>query len=90
VYAPELFAAAPNLPPCGLNTRASRTWVHIWDATESETINGFCGLHGPADLVGIWFAIPTGSLPPDSVFVTFTDRSSGMQTQSDTLALTGP
>src|SRR5262245_14279309 len=26
----ELFKAAPDLPPCGLNTNASRTWVEIF------------------------------------------------------------
>ena len=25
-YDPALFAAAPSLPPCGLNTNSSRTW----------------------------------------------------------------
>ena len=26
-YPAELFAAAPNLPPCGTNTNSSRSWV---------------------------------------------------------------
>ena len=26
-YPAEMFAASPNLPPCGKNTNASRTWV---------------------------------------------------------------
>src|SRR5688572_4088084 len=29
----ELFAAAPGLPPCGTNTKASRTWVDVYDST---------------------------------------------------------
>src|SRR5437879_5905450 len=31
-YPAELFAAAPALPPCGANTKASRTWVDIFDS----------------------------------------------------------
>ena len=26
-YPADMFAASPNLPPCGANTKASRTWV---------------------------------------------------------------
>ena len=33
-----LFAAAPDLPPCGVNTRASRTWVDLYDQTGKETV----------------------------------------------------
>src|SRR4029077_2672488 len=28
-YPAALFAASPNLPPCGKNTKAARTWVDI-------------------------------------------------------------
>src|SRR3954466_14558812 len=28
-YPDELFAASPELPPCGKNTKAARTWVDI-------------------------------------------------------------
>src|ERR1051325_10385260 len=27
----ELFAASPDLPPCGKNTKASRTWIDFYD-----------------------------------------------------------
>jgi hypothetical protein len=30
-YPDAMFAAAPNLPPCGKNTKASRTWVDFYD-----------------------------------------------------------
>src|SRR5215208_6663699 len=30
-YPAEMFAASPNLPPCGQNTKASRTWVDLYD-----------------------------------------------------------
>ena len=52
----ELFAAAPNLPPCGTNTNAARTWVDFYDTT-GKRLNGFCGLSKPGDLNKIWFAL---------------------------------
>jgi hypothetical protein len=30
-YSDALFAPAPHLPPCGLNTSSSRSWVQIFD-----------------------------------------------------------
>jgi len=30
-YPDELFAPSPSLPPCGNNTKASRTWVDFYD-----------------------------------------------------------
>ncbi len=31
VYANELFALAPDLPPCGDNKNSARTWVDIYN-----------------------------------------------------------
>lgn len=73
-YPPELFAAAPDLEPCGLNDDASRTWVDIVDAAMDEQIYGFCGLRDPQDLTGIWFAVPRGTAPPARVYATLWDR----------------
>jgi hypothetical protein len=89
-YAPTLFAPAPGLPPCGLTTRAPRTWVHIWDADESEAVSAFCGFTAPSDLQGVWFAVPRGELPPAAVYLTLTDRSSGLQVRSNRMPLRGP
>jgi len=36
-YPPEMFAASPNLPPCGKNTKASRTWVDFILKAESAS-----------------------------------------------------
>jgi hypothetical protein len=82
-YSPELFAAAPDLPPCGLNTNASRTWVSIHRASDSSYIYGFCGLSTPSDLTQIWFAVPRGNAPPLGVYVTLTDRRTGQVVTSN-------
>src|SRR5687767_578300 len=29
-YPDTMFAASPELPPCGQNTKASRTWVDVY------------------------------------------------------------
>jgi hypothetical protein len=73
VYPPELFEAAPDLPPCGLNTESSRTWVDIYNQDDVR-IYGFCALATSEDLKGLWFAVKQGEIPPDSVYIVMTDR----------------
>jgi VWFA-related protein len=68
-----LFWPAPDLEPCGDNTEASRSWIDIYD-NEDNRINGFCALGHAADLDNIWFGIPLSGTPPDSVYITITDR----------------
>lgn len=87
-FAPELFAPAPDLPPCGLNINSSRTWVFIYRATDSEYIYGFCGLLAPSDLTHIWFAVPRGASPPSGVYATVTDRRTGQVVTSNTVTFT--
>ena len=48
----ELFAAAPNLPPCGTNTNSSRSWVDFFDQT-GRRLYGFCALGNPSNLGSI-------------------------------------
>jgi hypothetical protein len=72
-YDPALFAAAPSLPPCGLNTNSSRTWVSFYDGA-GNPIYGFCALGSPADLGSIWFATEEGMVPPSWVYIEMTDR----------------
>ena len=75
-YPASLFKAAPYLPPCGLNTNSSRTWVNIYDKND-RYLYGFCALSSPSDLANLWFAVARGSPPPDMVYLTMTDRTSG-------------
>ncbi len=72
-----LFEQAPDLPPCGSNPNASRTWVDIYDA-DDNALNGFCGFTCAEDLAGLWFALPKGTTPPECVYVTLTDRRCGL------------
>lgn len=72
-YPAEMFAASPGLPPCGVNTRASRTWVDFFDQS-GRRLYGFCALSKPGDLNSIWFAIEEDQIPPSWVYIEMKDR----------------
>ena len=72
-YPDELFAASPDLPPCGTNTAASRTWVDFY-GEDGNRLNGFCAIMNHDGLAKIWFAVATGTPPPVSVFIVLTER----------------
>jgi hypothetical protein len=65
-YPNELFAAAPDLPPCGQNTKSARTWVDIYDQS-GKRLNGFCALEKSSDMNEIWFALEPDVVPPSWV-----------------------
>lgn len=81
-YPADLFAAAPNLPPCGKNTKASRTWVDFFDS-RGKRLYGFCALSKPADLGTIWFALEEGVLPPSYVYIEMNDRQTNTTYKSN-------
>lgn len=81
-YPTELFAAAPDLPPYGNNTNASRTWVDIYDQS-GKRLNGFCALGTPADLNKIWFSIEPDVVPPSWVYIEMTDRKTNTKYKSN-------
>jgi hypothetical protein len=78
----ELFAAAPNLPPCGTNTKASRTWVDFYDS-RGKRLNGFCALGKPGDLNKIWFALEQDIIPPSYVYIELNDRQTNTKYKSN-------
>lgn len=81
-YPNEMFAASPALPPCGLNTKASRTWVDFYDQ-RGKRLYGFCALGKPADLNSIWFALEEGVIPPSYVYIELTDRQTNTKYKSN-------
>ncbi len=87
-YPAELFAAAPKLPPCGRNTKSSRTWVDIYDQA-GKRLYGFCSFSKPADLNSIWFALEEGAVPPSWVYIELNDRATNTRYKSN-LAETVP
>jgi hypothetical protein len=87
-YPPEMFAAAPSLPPCGSNTNSSRTWVDFFDS-RGKRLYGFCALGAPANLGSIWFATEEGSVPPSWIYIEIHDRQTNTKVKSN-LAETTP
>jgi hypothetical protein len=81
-YPDSLFAASPDLPPCGLNTKAARTWVDFYDST-GKRLNGFCALGSHNDLVGIWFALAVDVVPPSWIYVELNDRQTETKYKSN-------
>ena len=80
-YPNELFTVAPQLPPCGQNHVASRTWVDFFTANGTR-IYGFCAMASPAQLGMIWFALPEGQAPPARIYVEMIDRQTGTRYRS--------
>jgi hypothetical protein len=87
-YPAEMFAAAPDLPPCGQNTKSSRTWVDFYDQS-GKRLYGFCALAKPDDLNSIWFALEETALPPSYVYIELNDRATNTKYKSN-LADTTP
>lgn len=75
-YPAALFEAAPDLPPCGRNPNASRTWIEIFN-DQGSYLYGFCALKEPAELKKLWFAVRTSADPPPSIRVEVNDRRTG-------------
>ena len=81
-YPAAMFAAAPALPPCGANTKASRTWVDIFDQ-RGKRLYGFCALSKPEDLGSIWFALEDGVVPPSYIYIELNDRQTNTKYKSN-------
>jgi hypothetical protein len=81
-YPAAMFAPAPSLPPCGLNTKSSRTWVDFFDS-RGKRLYGFCALGSPSDLGSIWFSTEEGVVPPSYVYIEMTDRQTNTKYKSN-------
>ena len=75
-----LFAPAPDLPPCGANTKSSRTWVDFYDQ-RGKRLYGFCALKSVKDQ--IWFALEKDVVPPSWIYIEMTDRQTNTKYKSN-------
>ena len=82
VYPDTMFAASPNLPPCGSNTKAARTWVDLYDQN-GKRLNGFCALGKSSDLGKIWFSLDESLVPPSYIYIEITDRQTNTKYKSN-------
>ena len=81
-YPADMFAAAPNLPPCGANTKSSRTWIDLYDQS-GKRLYGFCALAKPQDLNQIYFQIEDSTTPPSWIYIEMTDRQTNTKYKSN-------
>lgn len=70
----NLFAAAPELPACGVNKNSSRTWLEIRNADDDSYIYGYCSLTSNQSLKSFSFSVPKSTPPPMHVYVVLKDR----------------
>ena len=80
-FANPLFAASPALPPCGLNTSASRTWLTIFLGNGTR-VYGYCALSNNTQLARLQFFVKKTSPQPKSFFITMTDRKCKREVKS--------
>jgi hypothetical protein len=69
-----LFAPAPELPACGANKSASRTWLRVFDAKTGKAIYSYCAMASPTDLRTFSFNVARAELPAE-VYVALEDRA---------------
>jgi hypothetical protein len=81
-YPNVMFAAAPELPPCGANTKSSRTWVDVYDQS-GKRLNGFCAFGKSDDLNKIWFALERDVVPPSWIYIELNDRKTATKYKSN-------
>jgi hypothetical protein len=86
-YSSELFASAPDLPPCGTNTNASRTWVDIYNAQNNARLYGYCALSSSQKLRTISFAVEQGKTLPRSVYIILKDRRKNITYRSNDVSV---
>lgn len=73
----SLWQQAPNLPACGKNENAARTWVEIFGSPGNKRLYGFCGVRSSEDLGQLWFPVPAGERGPQCVYIVMADRQTG-------------
>lgn len=78
-----LWHPSANLPPCGKNENASRTWVEIFGSPGDKRVAGFCRLRSSEDLAQLWFAKSAGVKGAPCVYIVMTDRQTGVKYTSN-------
>ena len=78
----ELFVMAPELPPCGRNTNASRTLITVYNE-KGDRIFGNCAVNSNEKLKALMIMVAADAKQPTKVFVDFNDRQENKTVRSD-------
>lgn len=87
-FSDDLFRASPQLPPCGRNTRASRTWLDIFN-DQGQKLYGYCGFGKNENLQNFSFARRAGHPLPATCYVVLWDRKTNKKFASNKVNLQG-
>lgn len=87
-FSDDLFRVSPELPPCGNNNRASRTWVDIFNG-EGQKLYGYCGFGKSLNLQNFSFARRVGHPLPATCYVVLWDRKTNKKFVSNKVNLQG-
>jgi len=79
-----LFAQAPELPPCGANASAARSWLRIYDAATGKEVYAFCAMSKPSEMRTFSFNVARAELPAE-VYVELEDRAAKQRHRSNCL-----
>ena len=82
----ELFAASPDLPPCGYNADSSRTWINIY-IDNGRRVYGWCAVHSNGELSSLKFNIPANDPQPTKIYIDFVDRREGKIVKSNKIEI---
>ena len=86
-YPFEIFVSSPDLPPCGQNTNASRTWLNIYNSETDELLYGYCGINSPCEASDIQCPVPQDYTPPFGLYVKYIDRKCEREYVSNTILI---
>jgi hypothetical protein len=79
-----LLARSPELPACGQNQSAARSWLHIVDAKTKKEIYSYCAMSSRFELRTFSFNVERAELP-SQVYVELEDRAGKKSYQSNCL-----
>jgi len=82
-YDNSLFVASPELPACGLNKQASRTWLEVYTDT-GVPIQSFCAIKQNTQLQKLGFGWKKTNPLPKGFYIRLRDRKCNRVVQSPT------
>ena len=86
LYDDALFVKSPQLPPCGANLAASRTWVLIFK-NNAVPVSGYCAISSHTQLARLSFAVKATDPQPHSFFIRMRDRRCNRTVQSNMVGI---
>ncbi len=87
IYPPEMFVPSPELPPCGANPNASRTWASIYEKFVGN-IYTYCAKYSPEDLDTLGVTVNKQNVQPNLLYVKLQDRKCGIEYTSGAVSAT--